>query len=179
MKSENILLTACLMFILVILSGLTVQSCKSSSNSTAEKSVQVDSSARLRATNVSDLSMLIHRLQLDQENYEWNIEEYIPLTDSAGRVTGTAIISRNTGKRSGSRQQNESAAIVKKDSANITAQSQLKSSDAQRITKSKQVKSVSFSIYTYLFFAILFIFFIRIRWPTLWGRFIDFIRRFF
>lgn len=179
MKSENILLTACLIFILVILSGLTLQSCKSSSNSTADKSVQVDSSAALKATNVSDLSMLIHRLQLDQENYEWNIEQYIPLTDSAGRVTGTAIISRNTGKRSGTRQQTEAAAIVKNDSANITAQSQLKSNDAQRITKSKQVKPISFSIYTYLFFAILLILFIRIRWPTLWGRFIDFIRRFF
>lgn len=173
MKSENILLTVCIIFILVFVSGLTIQSCKSSSKLESNKSSKVDSLGSSSSNSVSDIDLLIHKMQVDESNFEWNIEEYIPLVDSAGHVTGTALMSKKQGRRSGSKQSSETSQLSKKDSLSSSSKSDLKRKDTAKMEQSKVVKSnSSISIFIVLLLVLLLLVTIKIRCPTLWARII-------
>lgn len=176
MKSENVVLTVCVAMIIVFVCGLTIQSCKSSSSLERKSTLKVDSTGEQRSSSVVDLDSFVHKLQVDEFNYEWNIETYVPTTDSAGHVTGSAILSRNTGKKSSGKKSSETAEVKKKDSVLSESASQIKKKSADS-TDVRKESSTKFDV-PFLFIAVLLLIigfvYVRIRHPTLWVRVKDF-----
>jgi len=113
---------------LVILFG---QGCKSSSKMEQKSTLKVDSTGQSSTTTESKKNTIVLLSESEGMNYEWAAEEYIPVKDSTGKVTGSVLKSRNRGKlninkqkeqtsKSSSSEKNKKkeAAKVKKDVSN-------------------------------------------------------------
>jgi len=92
MRSIYLILGCCLMFAAVMVTGLSMQSCKSKRS--MEKSVQVDSVSMTAYKEETD-SFAFRRL-LERNNKHWTLEvlHYRPVFDSAGKVAQTYLEKR-------------------------------------------------------------------------------------
>ena len=92
MKSVHIVLGCCLMFMAVMVMGVSLHSCKS--QKAIEKSVQVDSMSM--SAYKEELDSFAFRRLLERYNKHWTMEvlRYHPIYDSVGKVTDTYLESR-------------------------------------------------------------------------------------
>ena len=92
MRSIYLILGCCLMFAAVMVTGLSMQSCKSKRS--MEKSVQVDSVSMTAYKEETD-SFAFRRL-LERNNKHWTLEvlHYRPVFDSTGKVAQTYLEKR-------------------------------------------------------------------------------------
>ena len=92
MKSVHLVLGCCLMFMAVMVMGVSLYSCKS--KKAIEKSVQVDSMAM--SAYKEELDSFAFRRLLERYNKHWTLEvlHYHPIYDSTGKVTDTYLEKR-------------------------------------------------------------------------------------
>lgn len=96
MKSENVILISVLLFASIMIGGLTVQSCKSSKVDRTTHA-QADSSGRSKHDKTKELDSLLRVIKVNKWSLSFRNDVYIPVMDSAGRVTGSVLIGSNSG----------------------------------------------------------------------------------
>ena len=92
MKSVHLVFGCCLMFMAVMIMGVSLHSCKS--KKAIEKSVHVDSMAT--SAYKEELDSFAFRRLLERYNKHWTLEvlHYHPIYDSTGKVTDTYLEKR-------------------------------------------------------------------------------------
>ena len=127
MRSHNVVLTVCLVFITIMLSGLCAQSCRSSKQQ-HKTNYELDSTAVNESENSKYADSVFRFLQKARLNWAWTTEKYAPVFDSEGQRVGSVLDERTTfnaqseteQETSGSRQeyegqkQNSSSDVKKK-----------------------------------------------------------------
>lgn len=90
MRSENVMLSVCLMVVFIAIGGLTVQSCRSTK---MQRTVheQVDSTGKSSHFREVNNDSLLRLFKMNKWALNYHVEYYIPVMDSAGRVTGTVL----------------------------------------------------------------------------------------
>lgn len=113
MKSENVLLTICLIVISIFIGGLTVQSCKSSKSASRTR-LDIDTASFREETKTIWADSTLWESLKANFKIEWVQEKYTPVQDSTGAVTSSVLTERNS-VTSSKEEQRESAAIIRKE----------------------------------------------------------------
>lgn len=90
MKSENALLSVCLVVVFIAIGGLTVQGCRSTKmqKTVHEQMDSVGQNSRSREVNNDSLLRLLKK---NKWALKYQIEYYTPIMDSTGRVIGNLL----------------------------------------------------------------------------------------
>ena len=113
MKSENVLLTICLIVIFIFIVGLTLQSCRSSKLDQRTRT-EIDTASLSEETKKIWTDSTLWESLKANLTFEWVQEKYTPVQDSTEKVTGSVLTERNS-VISSKEEQRESVATTRKE----------------------------------------------------------------
>lgn len=160
MKSENVVLTICLIVITIFLSGLLLTGCKSSSTSQNKGQIKSDSLSLIQANNQKNLENIIRNWSIESDLTDLEIEEYA-VSDSCGSLR--SVVRRRTKLK-----RNKTSASIAIDQSNIREYNQSTNSNhvnkdvvtSTEITRSLKASNTTFNIFIFcIFFIICFLVF--------------------
>lgn len=147
MKSENIVLCVCLLFVLVVILGLLLQSCASTDRRSLsqEKSGSVSSMQHISS---SDSLSFAKFFSSQDKVLTFTCREYAPVLDSAGQAVGSRLINENSVSVSDSRRQEQTDATYQQ----LVDNSQSHSRDSTVVVTETDKNSNPFSLYSLIRF---------------------------
>lgn len=87
-KSENILLAVCLAFVILVLIGLILQSCRATSNQMKSERIAQSSTSN---TEIDDSLALQEFVKRMQSKTFLRVYKFVPIQDSTGQVVGNRL----------------------------------------------------------------------------------------
>ena len=115
MKSENIVLTVCLVFAISVITCLSVQSCKSH-QFRRNIILEIDSINNKRMDSHNETDSIWQLMKKNNLYWEWTSEIYVPVMDSTGNVSGSILSGRETFKAKVENESGEEVSVRTKES---------------------------------------------------------------
>ena len=88
LKSENIILAVCLAFVVIVLIGLILQSCRATSSQLKSERIAQSSTAK---TEIDDSLALQEFIKRMQSKTFLRVYKFVPIQDSTGQVVGNRL----------------------------------------------------------------------------------------